>query len=51
MKNRIILKATEGKLLTDGRHIGKVVQLSVQEDPANWHEITEAEAGQMLGFS
>ncbi len=40
---RIILNASEGKILTNGEAYGKTVYLGVNDKPENWYEITEAE--------
>lgn len=41
---RIKLIASKGKTLTNGKHLGKEVYLGVNDDPADWYEITDAEA-------
>jgi len=40
----IILKANEGKLLTNGQTFGKVVYLGKNDSANNWHEVDETEA-------
>ena len=40
---RIKLTASEGHILTDGEHYGRIVYLAVGDDGERWHEITEAE--------
>ena len=40
---RKILTASEGYILTDGEHFGRVVALAVDRDPSEFHEITEEE--------
>lgn len=39
----IILKANEGKLLTNGQTFGKVVYLGKNDSADNWHEVDEIE--------
>lgn len=39
----IILKANEGKLLTNGQTFGKVVYLGKNDSADNWHEVSETE--------
>jgi hypothetical protein len=41
---RIKLIASEGNTLTNGEHLGKEVYLGVNDDPADWYEITDDEA-------
>jgi len=41
---RMVLTASEGMLLTNGKEIGKVVFLGEHDSPENWHKITEAAA-------
>lgn len=41
MKN--ILKASEGKILTNGSAYGKTVYLGCTDKEENWHEISEEE--------
>ena len=36
---RIVLTASEGMFLTNGKEIGKVVFLGEHDSPENWHEI------------
>lgn len=38
-----ILKADEGKVLTNGITFGTVVYLGENDSPLNWYEITEEE--------
>lgn len=38
-----ILKADEGKLLTNGDTYGKVVYLGYNDSIENWHEVEETE--------
>ena len=37
------LKASEGHMLTDGEHFGKMVSLAQGDEGEKWYEITEAE--------
>lgn len=39
-----VLKAEEGKTLTNGETFGKVVYLGKNDNKDNWYEITDAEA-------
>ena len=47
IENATILKADEGKTLTNGDTFGKVVYLGKNDSADNWHEITDAEAQAM----
>lgn len=38
-----VLKADEGKILTDGEIYGKTIYLAKNRSPEEFHEITEAE--------
>ena len=42
-----VLKAEEGKTLTNGEAFGKVVYLGKNDSADNWHEITDEEAEEM----
>lgn len=42
--NRVILKATEGMVYTNGEIYGSVVYLGNGDSPENWYQITETEA-------
>ena len=42
------LIASDGMMLTNGEVFGKEVFLGVSDSPENWHEITEAEAQEMM---
>lgn len=44
----IKLTASDGMMLTNGEVFGKEVFLGVSDSPENWHEITEAEAQEMM---
>lgn len=44
IENAIILKADEGKTLTNGEVFGKVVYLGKNDSTDNWHEITDEDA-------
>jgi hypothetical protein len=48
MKQRIVITADEGKILTNGTIYGKVIYLSEGESADNYHEITEEEYNAML---
>lgn len=37
------LTASEGMTLTNGEAYGKVIYLSVNDKPENWHEIPDSE--------
>ena len=37
------LKASEGHMLTDGEHFGKMVSLAQGDEGEKWYEITDAE--------
>ena len=43
MKERKVLKATEGMILTDGVNFGRQVHLADNVDESSWYEITEEE--------
>lgn len=43
MAERVILRASEGMVLTDGTHFGKAVYLAEGKDPSAYHQITKAE--------
>ena len=40
---RVILRATQGKILTDGKIYGKTIYLAKGMDGSNFYEITEEE--------
>lgn len=41
--SRLVLKATEGMIYTNGESFGRTVFLGTGDSPDNWYEITEAE--------
>lgn len=43
-----ILKADDGKVLTNGETFAKTVVMPVDADDSAWREITEAEAQEMI---
>lgn len=43
-----VLTAYDGMKLTNGEAFGTTVQLGVNDSESNWHEVTEAEAEQMM---
>lgn len=43
MTDRIILRASEGHIYTNGETYGRVVYLAVGANATDWYEITEAE--------
>lgn len=45
---RIKLIASEGMMLTNGEIFGKEVFLGTGDSADNWHEITEAEAQEIM---
>ena len=42
------LTASDGYMLTNGETCGKEIYLGKYDSPDNWHEITEAEAQEMM---
>jgi hypothetical protein len=48
MKQRIILYAEEGKVLTDGTTYGKVIHLAEDISPYLFYEITDEEYQKVL---
>ncbi len=46
--SRIVLKATEGMIYTNGESFGRTVFLGTGDSPDNWYEITEAEYEAMM---
>ena len=45
---RIKLTASEGHMLTDGEHYGKIVYLASGDEGEGWYEISEAEYQKIL---
>lgn len=43
-----VLTADDGMKLTNGEAFGTTVRLGVNDSADNWHEVTEAEAEQMM---
>lgn len=43
MKRLVTLHASEGKVLTDGTHYGKIIFLAEGADESAYHEITQEE--------
>ena len=43
VENQVVLKADEGKMLTNGDTCGKIVYLGKNDSAANWHEVDETE--------
>ena len=48
VENQTVLKADEGKMLTNGETFAKVVYLGKNDSSLNWYEITEEEYHQIL---
>lgn len=46
--NREILKASEGKILTNGIEYGKIIYLAIGADPSAYYEITEEEYNKIM---
>lgn len=51
VENQTVLKADDGKLLTNGDTFGKVVYLGKNDSVDNWHEIDETEIAEDGGES
>ena len=43
VENQVVLKADEGKLLTNGETFAKVVYLGKNDNADNWHEVNETD--------
>lgn len=48
MKQKIILYAAEGMVLTDGEHYGKIIFVAEGVSPDTYYEITDAEYENIL---
>lgn len=48
IENAIILRAEEGKTLTNGKDFLKVAQIGKNDSKDNWHEIPDEEAQAMM---
>lgn len=48
VENQTVLKADEGKMLTNGETFATVVYLGKNDSSLNWYEITEEEYHQIL---
>lgn len=48
IENQTVLKAEEGKMLTNGDTFGTVVYLGENDSADNWHEITIEEYETMM---
>lgn len=48
MKQRIILYAAEGMVLTDGEHYGKIIFVAEDVSPDMYYEITDNEYENIL---
>jgi hypothetical protein len=48
MKQRIVLYAEDGKVLTDGKIYGRQIFLADDADPKAFYEITDAEYEEIL---
>lgn len=46
-ETQVILKADDGKWLTNGETFGKVVYVGKNDSVDNWHEITDEEKAQL----
>ena len=47
VEKQTVLKADDGKVLTNGNTYGKVVYLGKDDSADNWHEITEEKYTQL----
>ena len=48
MKQRVILYADDGMVLTDGNHYGKVLYLGSDSNPDDFYEVSEEEYNKAL---
>lgn len=48
MKQRIVLSAENGKIITNGEIYGKTLFLAETDSPDNYHEITQAEYDEIV---
>ena len=48
MKQRIILCADDGMVLTDGKHFGKILYLGNNTNPDDFYEVSEEEYDKVL---
>ena len=48
VESQIVLKADDGKVLTNGDAFGTVVYLGENDSAENWHEITVEEYNEII---
>ena len=48
IETRTVLKADEGKILTDGEVYGRIIMLGEDRNAEEFHEITEAEYNSIM---
>lgn len=46
-ETQVVLKADDGKWLTNGETFGKVVYVGINDSVDNWHEITDEKKAQL----